>query len=68
MTEWKFYYNELIKEECFCGHSKKSGHSFCYRCYKSLPPQMQRDMYQRMGDGYEEAYDEAIKWLEGQGG
>lgn len=58
-----FYWDELFSEECFCGKNKKSKMSFCYSCYRSLPRSMQRDLYRRMGDGYEEAYDDAVTWL-----
>lgn len=62
-TDWKFYLDELKSEECICGMPKPSGRSFCYHCYKSLPRHMQRALYQRIGDGYEEAYEEAVEWL-----
>ena len=59
----KFYIDELLSEECFCGRTKKSKMSLCYTCYKSLPKDKKQALYQRMGDGYEEAYDDAIEWL-----
>lgn len=60
----KFYIRELRSDECLpCDGSKKPGHSFCFKCYRSLPSHMQKALYQRMGDGYEEAYDEAVRWL-----
>jgi len=59
----KWYLTELRGEECFCGRKKKSGYSFCFRCYKSLPRHMQQDLYCVVGDGYEEAYDAAVEWL-----
>lgn len=59
----KFYVEELGSEECFCGKKKGRGNSFCYSCYKSLPGHMQRDLYQRLYNGYEEAYDAAVEWL-----
>jgi len=58
-----FYIKELLSEECACGKEKKSGFSFCYRCYKSLPNVMRRDLYQRVHEGYEEAYDNALEYL-----
>jgi len=59
----KFYIEELVSEECQCGRTKREGHSLCYRCYSSLPKDLQRDLWLRMGDGYEEAYDKAVEWL-----
>ncbi len=63
MSDRRFYLDELASDECFCGRGKQSGRSFCYGCYKSLPPEMQKALWQRMGDGYEGAYDEAVAWL-----
>jgi hypothetical protein len=58
-----FYLNQLKSNECFCGGTKKPKMSFCYPCYKSLPNEMQRALYQRLGDGYEDAYEEACQFL-----
>ena len=59
-----FYVGELESEECFCGMPKVSGKSFCYRCFTALPHDMRRELYKRVGDGYEAAYDAAVKYLE----
>jgi hypothetical protein len=64
MTDRKFYIDSLTSEECLCGRKKKSGMTFCYRCYKSLGRDMQKDLYQRMGDGYEAAVDAACIHLQ----
>lgn len=58
-----FYIRELDSEQCLCERPKWRGRSFCYNCYKSLPPDMQRALYRRIGEGYEEAYETAVKWL-----
>jgi hypothetical protein len=49
IKDFKFYATELKSEECFCGKTKKPRMSFCYRCYKSLPGDMQKDLYQPLG-------------------
>ena len=59
----KFYLKELQSEECQCGKPKNKGFSFCYGCYKSLPIEMQRALWQQIGAGYEDAYDQALKYL-----
>ena len=59
----RFYALELESEECQCGKQKKSGFSFCYNCYKSLPFEMQNALWKRIGHGYEEAYEEAFRFL-----
>lgn len=63
-SDVKWYLKELRSNECLCGYYKKPGKSFCYRCYSRLPQDMQRSLYQRIGNGYEEALDEAVKYLE----
>jgi len=64
MSDTKFYLQELNSEECACGSWKKPRYAFCWVCYHKLPDYMQKELYQRLGDGYEEAYDEAARWLE----
>lgn len=59
--EW--YYSELMSEGCLCGKPKKRKYSFCPRCYYSLPRHMREDLYQLIGDGYEEAFEAAVAWL-----
>lgn len=63
--DMQFYLTELQSEECMCGKGKQKGKSFCYHCYSSLPREMQRDLYRHIADGYGEAYDKAVVWLEG---
>ena len=59
------YYHALIRSDtCHCENEKKEGYSFCYSCYKALPRDMQKDLFQTMGDGYEEAYEAAVNYLE----
>jgi hypothetical protein len=48
---------------CACGRGKQTGNSFCYRCYGSLPKDMQRALYRLVGDGYEAAYAAALQFL-----
>lgn len=63
-SDIEFYVDELGSEECFCGRIKKSGRSFCYPCFSSLSPELKRDLYQRIGSGYEEAYEAAVAYLD----
>lgn len=55
---------ELRSTQCRCGKTKKAGETFCRGCYFSLPKGMRGLLYQRIGDGYEEAYTEAAKILD----
>ena len=58
------YLNALMSNECVCGGEKKLRQSFCYKCFKKLPRDLKNDLYSHMGDGYEEAYDASVKFLE----
>jgi hypothetical protein len=64
VTPSNFYYKELRSDGCFCGKEKKPGFSFCYPCYSELPEELRSNLWLKMGEGYEEAYDEAMKFLE----
>jgi len=59
-----FYYQELMRDQCFCGATKKKRYSFCYPCYHKLPGEMKSGLWLEIGEGYEEAYEEAVKFLE----
>jgi hypothetical protein len=58
---------ELAGNRCRCGKFKVSGHSFCGSCFLSLPPLTRKSLYRKLGHGYEEAYEEASKYLEAAG-
>lgn len=58
------YLAALLSNECHCGETKRGNYSLCYGCYSKLPRDLRLRLYRRMGEGYEEAYDEAVKFLE----
>lgn len=60
----KFYTESLAGEECLCGRTKQRKRSFCYPCWKELPQDIQRDLYARIGYGYEAAYERAVAYLQ----
>jgi len=64
MPDRKFYLDMLVSDECLCGRSKQPRRTFCYRCFKALPYDMQKELYKRMGAGYEEAVESACAWLQ----
>jgi hypothetical protein len=37
--------------------------TFCRKCYYRLPQSLRTRLYNRFGEGYEEAYAEAVKRL-----
>lgn len=47
-----------------CGTNKACGVSFCRRCYRALPPAMRSRLYHLIGNGYEQAYTEALNRLQ----
>lgn len=59
----RFYFETLAGTECQCGRTKKTKMAFCYKCYSSLPKDMLDDLWQRIGQGFEEAYEKAVGWL-----
>lgn len=65
MNDRAFYIKSINSNECpGCDSYKKERKSFCYKCFKSLPNDMQRALYKRFGSGYEAALDDALKYLE----
>lgn len=58
-----FYVRELLSEECACGRIKKPWFAFCFKCYNSLPKDLQNGLFQKIGNGYNEAYDDAVEYL-----
>ncbi len=62
-----FYVDELRDNGCACGRTKKPGNTFCFRCFKALPREMQKALYKRIGQGYRAAREEARRWLEENG-
>lgn len=50
--------------ECIiCGGQKRKNQSFCPRCFIALPPKKRAALYLAFGDGYEDAFEEAVKFL-----
>lgn len=55
---------ELSATACgHCGQAKMKGRSFCLRCYRALPQQMQWNLWVSMSMGYASKHDEARDWL-----
>lgn len=65
--DMRFYLKELRSTTCACEREKAPYRSFCARCFRALPGDLQRGLYRRMGDGYEEAYEAAFRWLQREG-
>lgn len=59
----QWYIDQFKGEECQCGAEKRSRMAFCYGCYKALPARYKQALWSRFGEGFEQAYDDAVKWL-----
>lgn len=46
-----------------CGKRKGKAMSHCKRCYYLLPPEMRSALYNRFGQGYEQAFRASIEYL-----
>ena len=62
------YRRELIRElmgtKCRCGEPKGRGMTLCRACYLSLSQEMRNELYKRIGEGYEDAYERACRVLD----
>lgn len=46
-----------------CNAAKKPAQTFCGHCYRKLPRDMRQSLYQRVGQGYEDAVRAAANHL-----
>lgn len=66
-ARWNFLaLQELQRQTCYCGAEKSEGQTFCRREYFKLPPAMRQALYNRIGQGYREAYLAAREYLFGR--
>jgi hypothetical protein len=57
----------LFSGSCdICGHAKAAKTAFCRKCYYSLPADKRQALWQPVGHGFEEAYDDALAWITDQ--
>lgn len=57
--------DRLQSTTCDCGRPKQRKMSFCRVCFWSLPQDMRRALYRKIGEGYEAAYRAACSHLQG---
>jgi hypothetical protein len=48
---------------CRCGAAKQTGMAFCFACWRHLPENVRRALYQKIGQGFETAYRVACEYL-----
>lgn len=46
-----------------CGSRKKNHQTLCIGCYRLLPGSLKSSLYDRIGEGYEEAFAKAMDHL-----
>lgn len=56
---------ELAGTTCQCGNVKAKRQTFCRSCYFGLSPKLRNALYNRIGEGYEQAYAKAVAVLNG---
>lgn len=59
--------DDLQSITCICGRSKRSGESLCRTCYYALPQKIRMRLYDRIGEGYAEAFEAAENYLREEG-
>jgi hypothetical protein len=64
VTDTVLLVRELAGTTCRCGKTKRARETFCRACYHALPPPLRRALYRGVGEGYEEAYADAVAVLE----
>jgi len=55
----------LNRTKCQCGARKQPKRSFCGRCFAQLSPELKGGLYLPVGRGYEEAWKDALAYLQG---
>ena len=56
--------SELKGVTCRCGSMKARSQTFCRKCYFRLPHIFRNALYRKVGEGYEEACDQAVEHLD----
>lgn len=59
-----YYIKVLSSAECACKKYKKRGHAFCWGdCWRQLPDYLKIPLRNKIGQGFEKAYENAFQWL-----
>jgi tRNA(Ile2) C34 agmatinyltransferase TiaS len=62
--DWRRLVNSLRSDTCpACGGYKRGAISVCPKCWRGLPKAKQQRMYDRIGEGYQEAMIAALRHL-----
>lgn len=59
----RYYIRILSDKSCQCRREKKVGIAFCFTCWRSLSLGAQKAVYRKLGNGFEQAYETALKEL-----
>lgn len=63
VKDYMFYIDVLKSEECQCDREKRKKFALCFKCYQKLPSYKQSGLWRKIGNGFEEAYDSAVEYL-----
>lgn len=59
---------EILKNnQCACGAGKLPRNAFCRDCFYTLPPTIRKALYVRIGVGFEQSYELAVRTLREKG-
>lgn len=58
----------FVETKCeSCGGQKRKNTAFCSSCYFKLPVAQRNLLWNRFGEGFEEAYRNALEWFSREG-
>ncbi len=64
MMETTDIWRAFVSAECAgCKGRKKPHNAFCRECYKQLPQKLRNALWQRFGEGFEQAYVACLSWF-----
>lgn len=64
LEEKLIYYAEYLKgRSCQCGEQKITGRALCTFCDRKIPVWIKQGLYKDLGEGFEQAFEDACRWL-----
>ena len=63
MTHEEIWDDFLSTKRGVCGGAKTKMNAFCRGCYYRLPATLRQALWQRFGEGFEEAFEAAKTWF-----
>jgi hypothetical protein len=63
MTSHRVFAIFLARECPACGGRKSPNTALCVTCYRALPKEKRAELWNRFGAGFEEAFEQALRFL-----